>query len=198
MKFGVILGSVRPVRMSTRVGKMVERELIGRGHQVTIFDPAELNIPLLERPLHWYGPNEDKPEVLTQTYNQLKSQDAFVIITPEYNLSIPPALSNFIDHFPYDTWRWRCGSVISYSMGNFGGMLAAQQVRQMCSMISLVTLPSSLTLPNVQNQLDEDGSVTGERKQSIEKNLTKQMDELEFFANAVAAQKAKPEGVPFS
>lgn len=85
MKVGVILGSVRPVRMGTRVGTMVTEELERRGHSVTLFDPAVIDLPLLQKPLHWHGPNEDKPKILVDTYNLLKEQEAFIICTPEYN-----------------------------------------------------------------------------------------------------------------
>ena len=82
-------------------------------------------------------------------------------------------------------------------MGNFGGMSAGIQLRTMCSMIGLVALPSTLTLPNVQNQMDETGELQGERKESIQKNLKKQIDELEFFSNSIMDRKIK-ENVPFA
>ena len=87
MKIAIILGSVRPQRMSSRVGKMVATELDLRKHTVTMFDPADVELSLLERPLHWYGPSEEKPKKLVDLYMSLKDQDAFIIITPEYNLS---------------------------------------------------------------------------------------------------------------
>merc|ERR1712227_16707 len=110
MKIGVILGSVRPGRMGDRVAKMVSNELERRKHKITTFDPAQHNLGLLEKPLHFYGPSEDKPKQLLELHKQLCQQDAFVIVTPEYNFSIPPALSNFIDHFPYDCWTMKPGS----------------------------------------------------------------------------------------
>jgi len=85
MKIAVILGSVRPDRQATRVGKMVCSALEKRNHAVTLFDPAEINLPLLQKPLHFHGPNEEKPKILVDTYNSLKVQEAFIIITPEYN-----------------------------------------------------------------------------------------------------------------
>ena len=88
MKVAVILGSVRPYRMGPRVGKMVLAELEKRGHQSTLFDPAEIKLPLLEKPLHWHAPNEEKPQILVQTYESLKSHDAFIIVTPEYNFKL--------------------------------------------------------------------------------------------------------------
>ena len=96
MKVAVILGSVRPYRMGPRVGKMVLAELEKRGHQSTLFDPAEIKLPLLEKPLHWHAPNEEKPQILVQTYESLKSHDAFIIVTPEYNFKLVVKFSFFI------------------------------------------------------------------------------------------------------
>ena len=170
MKVGVILGSVRPNRMSDRVCTMLTEELERRGHNVTVFDPIEIDLPLLVD--YWIGPNEEKPKNTTQeltqkTNNSLKVQEAFIICTPEYNFrfdlgsmrcrllvqflfSIPPALSNFIAHFPYDSFQWKCVSIISYSMGPFGGVRCQAHLRSMCSIIGLTPLPTAIVLPVVQ------------------------------------------------
>ena len=87
LKVGVILGSVRPGRMGDRVGKMITNALVAKGHTPTTFDPAVSNLGLLEKPLHFHGPNETKPPILVDLHTQLKDQDAFVIVTPEYNFS---------------------------------------------------------------------------------------------------------------
>ena len=46
--------------------------------------------------------------------------DAFVIVTAEYNHSIPPALSNTLDHF-LEEYFWRPSAIVCYSAGAFGG-----------------------------------------------------------------------------
>ncbi|CBY07821.1 unnamed protein product [Oikopleura dioica] len=197
MKVGVILGSVRPGRMSCRVGEHVAGALKARGHTPKIFDPAESQLPLLEKPLHFYPPNQEPPAVLKKLQQELSEQDAFIFVTAEYNFNVAPALLNFVHHFPYNTWRWRTASVISYSMGNFGGMIAQQTLRQTLGVIGLAVLPSTVTLPNVQVQIDEQGNCIGERKESIEKNIGKLMDELDFFSTAVLAKKETSQ-VPFN
>ncbi|CBY30361.1 unnamed protein product [Oikopleura dioica] len=197
MKVGVILGSVRPGRLSSRVGEHVAKALEARGHTPKIFDPAENQLPLLEIPLHFFPPNQEPPAILKRLQQELNEQDAYIFVTAEYNLNVAPALLNFVDHFPYNTWRWKCASVISYSMGNFGGMIAQQTLRQTLGMIGLAALPTSVTLPNVQEQIDELGNCNGDRKQSIEKNIEKLLDELEFFSNAVLAKK-ETTVVPFN
>ena len=57
---------------------------------------------------------------------------------------IPPALSNFIDHFPYDCWSMKPGAIVTYSMGNFGGIVAGTQLRTMTHIIQLIAIPKGL------------------------------------------------------
>jgi len=189
MKVGIILGSVRPGRMGDRVAKMIAAKLEKRQHAITWFDPATHEVSLLQKPLHFYSEKEEKPEVLVDLHRQLCEQDAFVFVTPEYNFSIPPALSNFIDHFPYDCWTMKPGSVVTYSMGNFGGIVAGSQLRTMAQVIQIILLPKGLTIPNVHFQIDEDGQVIGDRVESINKNANRMLDDLDFLGNAIINQK---------
>jgi len=189
MKVGIILGSVRPGRMGDRVGKMIAAKLEKRQHAITWFDPAKHEVSLLQKPLHFYSEKEEKPEVLVDLHRQLCEQDAFVFVTPEYNFSIPPALSNFIDHFPYDCWTMKPGSVVTYSMGNFGGIVAGSQLRTMAQVIQIILLPKGLTIPNVHFQIDEDGQVIGDRVESINKNANRMLDDLDFLGTAIINQK---------
>ena len=71
--------------MAERVGKLVTAGIQARGHQPKLFDPMHENLPLLEKPLHFHGPNEEKPENLVRLHKELKDQDAFVFVTAEYN-----------------------------------------------------------------------------------------------------------------
>ena len=43
--------------MSKRVGEAIQTELEKAGHEVTLVDPATLDIPILKTPLHWYPGN---------------------------------------------------------------------------------------------------------------------------------------------
>jgi NADPH-dependent FMN reductase len=56
LKIPVIYGSVRSGRQGIKAARFVERQLRGRGHEVTLVDPAELQLPLLERMFKEYPP----------------------------------------------------------------------------------------------------------------------------------------------
>jgi NAD(P)H-dependent FMN reductase len=62
-KFVVMVWSVRADRQGIRAARFVERTLSGRGHEVTLVDPCELHLPLLDRMYTEY-PRGQAPAVL--------------------------------------------------------------------------------------------------------------------------------------
>ena len=71
--------------MADRVGKLVMAGIEARGHHPKLFDPMVEALPLLEKPLHFHGPSDTKPENLVRLHQELKDQDAFIIVSAEYN-----------------------------------------------------------------------------------------------------------------
>ena len=67
--------------MCERVGKLIQGAVVEKGHQVTLFDPMTIELPMLQKPLHWHGPNEDKPAVLVDTH----VYGLVLIIVPVYH-----------------------------------------------------------------------------------------------------------------
>src|SRR5688572_12467762 len=85
-----------------------------------------------------------------------KSADAFVVVTAEYNHSIPPALSNLLDHF-LEEYFWRPSAIVCYSAGQFGGVRAAMRLRAMLCELGTPSIPSLLPVPTVQDAFDDEG-----------------------------------------
>ena len=56
------------------------------------------------------------PEVLERLATRIRAADAFIIVSGEYNHSIPPALSNLLDHF-LEEYFWRPSAIVCYSAG---------------------------------------------------------------------------------
>ena len=49
LKLVLLVGSVRSDRQGIKAARFVERSLIARGHDVTLVDPVEARLPLLDR-----------------------------------------------------------------------------------------------------------------------------------------------------
>jgi NAD(P)H-dependent FMN reductase len=186
----VILGSVRRDRIGIRVAHFALTALKGRGHTVTLVDPLEFRLPLLDRMYKEY-PAGQVPEVLERLAAVIRAADAYVIASAEYNHSIPPALSNLLDHF-LEEYFFKPSAICCYSAGSFGGVRAAMQLRAMLAEMGMSSIPSILPFPQAQNMLDADGRPTGDRPGE---SANRFFDELEWYANALKSARAA--GTPY-
>lgn len=187
----VILGSVRSGRVGDRPAKYLVNRLKGRGHAPRLVDPmAEFRLPLLDWMYKEYPPGQ-APEPLNSLGEVIKSADAYVIVSAEYNHSIPPALSNLLDHF-LDEYFFRPAGIACYSVGPFGGVRAAVQLRAMLGEMGMVTVPSIQAFPKVADSLDENGEPLTDR---LAKPVDKFLDEVEWYARAL--KTARQNGTPY-
>jgi NAD(P)H-dependent FMN reductase len=186
----VIYGSVRSGRQGIKAAQFILQECLGRGHRATLVDPAEERLPLLDRMYKEYPPDQ-RPGNLERLATRILEADAFVVVSGEYNHSIPPALSNLLDHF-LEEYFWRPSGIVCYSAGGFGGVRAAMQLRAMLCELGTPSIPSLLPIPNVQDAFDDEGRPHDEQ---YHRRAGRFLDELEWYANALKAARAG--GVPY-
>ncbi|MCJ2131897.1 NADPH-dependent FMN reductase [Methylobacterium sp. E-045] len=186
----VILGSVRSERQGLRGARFVVRRLEECGIEAPLVDPAELKLPLLDRMYKEY-PKGEAPPVLEELATLYRRSDAFVVVSAEYNHSIPPALSNTLDHF-LEEYFWRPSAIVCYSAGQYGGVRAAMQLRAMMAELGAPSIASLLPIPRIGKALDAEGVPQEEWLSKVAKRF---LDELVWHAEALKAQRAK--GTPY-
>lgn len=186
----VILGSVRSDRLGIRAAHFLVAQLEARGFEAPLVDPAALKLPLLDRMYKEY-PKGEAPKVLEDLATLYRRADAFVVVSAEYNHSIPPALSNTLDHF-LEEYSWRPSAIVCYSAGQYGGVRAAMQLRAMMAELGASSIPSLLPIPRIQKALNEAGQPAEEW---LGKAAKKFVDELAWYAEALKAKRA--EGTPY-
>ena len=96
--------------------------------------------------------------------------DAYVVVSGEYNHSVPPALANLLDHFLEEYFR-KPSAIVSYSAGSFGGVRAAVVLRSMLAEMGMSSIPSTLPIPTVQSAFDDAGAPTDPRFQQTRRPL---------------------------
>jgi NAD(P)H-dependent FMN reductase len=136
-------------------------------------------------------PKGSAPPSLERLAALFRAADAFVIVSAEYNHSIPPALSNLLDHF-LEEYFWRPSAIVCYSAGPFGGVRAAMQLRAMLCELGMPSISSLLPVPRVQAALDVDGNPLDE---ALGRRFNRFAAELEWYAEALRARRAT--GVPY-
>src|SRR3974390_3288102 len=94
------------------------------------------------------------PAVLEGLANLYRASDGFIIVSGEYNHSIPPALSNLLDHF-LEEYFFRPSAIACYSNGAFGGVRAAMQLRAMLCELGMPSISSLFPVPRVLSGFDE-------------------------------------------
>jgi NAD(P)H-dependent FMN reductase len=79
-----------------------------------------MNFPMVKQPVHFLGPERTgAPQILLDCERQIRETDAFVIVSAEYNNSIPGSLKNFLDAFPDGAYGCKPSGIVCYSMGKF-------------------------------------------------------------------------------
>ena len=137
-----------------------------------------------------YRTNEAPPK-MTAISNILSNADGFLVITGEYNHSIPPALINTIDHFQHE-YFFKPSAIASYSIGNYGGVRAAAQLRSILAELGTPSISTMFPVENVHENFDLDGNALDT---SIEERSKIFLDEFTWYMNALKTARVK--NVPY-
>jgi NAD(P)H-dependent FMN reductase len=181
-KIAVVVGSMRSERHGIKVAKWVVSKLEEKNHDVSLVDPMELNLPILDK---MYKEMESPPEKLQKLQKILKEADGYVPITPEYNHSFSSALKNTLDYF-LEEYFFKPSAIVSYSMGPFGGIVAGNHLRQVLAEMGASAIPSQLPISKVHETFDNDGKLLDD---NYEKRFSKFLDEFEWYMSALTKQR---------
>lgn len=183
MKVVVILGSSRDGRMGERVSKLVLKEAENiEGWDVELLDLAEINLPMYH--------DANLPSMMNETYSNktvsdwsaiIKSADAYIVLTPEYNHSIPAVLKNAIDWL-YSEWGNKAAGIVSYSMAPYGGARAVEHLRNVLARLAVATVQTSTSIGSVHESISENGEPVSE---GIVATLRSEFAQVDSWAKAL-------------
>src|SRR6266571_8043983 len=129
MKVQIIEGSIREGRLGERVAKWVATEA-GKtaGFETELVRLVDHKLPLYDLPLVPEGGHEPfENEVVRRWSEKIESADAYIVVTGEYNHSIPGALKNALDYLFAEVGGKPAG-IVSYSNGVVGGARSAEHL----------------------------------------------------------------------
>jgi NAD(P)H-dependent FMN reductase len=125
-KIAVILGSIRPTRNGDKVANWITKLAKEYGQfDVELVDLKDYPLPLFDAPASdaWMPtPNE----TAAKWQAKLKEFDGYIVVSAEYNRSIPGALKNAID-WAYTPFVRKAVAYVSY--GSVGGARAVEHLR---------------------------------------------------------------------
>lgn len=173
MKFLVFLGTVRdstppkPARLGVRVTKAVLECLNSRytDYEIELVDALDYPTEPVFKP-HFAYPRSKAPSKLNQLAEKIESADGFVMVSPEYNHSMSPALANLLNHFGSSLFSYKPSAIVTYSAGQWGGMRAAVAMRTFLSELGCLPVSAMIHVPKAQEIFTADGSVQSQVDQN--------------------------------
>lgn len=117
-------------------------------------------INLQDLPIEAFHPDayRDKPDSVASLTDQVLSASGLVIVTPEYNGSMPGALKYFIDLWPYpDAFENRPVCFVGISAGGSGAVRPVEHLQGIFSYRYAAQLPRRVFISDIYSQLDESG-----------------------------------------
>jgi len=186
----VIYGSVRTARVGIRGAYFIKRSLEKQGHQVQLIDAMAYDLPLLDKMYKEYD-SEDVPAGLKEVAGILNWADGFVLVSGEYNHSIPPALKNLLDHFQSE-YHFKPSAIATYSVGPFGGVRVGPHLRAITGELGMPSIPSMFAMSGVGKSFDEKGKAL---ESAYEKRIQRFISEFDWYLSALKQQRET--GTPY-
>ena len=175
--------------MQTREGKIGNETVT---HDVTILDPLEIfsgSYPgitgELRKPTFFMG--KVSPEI-AQLQQKISEADCYLIISPEYNHVVPPALASLMGHFGGSLYKCKPSGIVTYSPGPYGGMRAAMTIVTMCHELGCLPVSKLCGLSAVGELLDVDGTPRDPKNRMLQQ-LPELLEQLEWMAIAMKNQR---------
>lgn len=162
MKFLVFLGTVRdsappnPPRLGLRVARACVEQLHQGGISAELIDPLDFDLGSIFKPHFAYAQGKASAQ-LQSLADKIAAADGYVMVSPEYNHSMSPALAHLLNHFGSSLFSYKPSAIVTYSAGQWGGARAAVGMRTFLSELGCLPVSAMVQIPKAHEVFAEDG-----------------------------------------
>jgi NAD(P)H-dependent FMN reductase len=198
MKLQIIVASTRPTRAADKVVPwVVSRAALHDAFETEVIDLRDWQLPMFAEHAGSIGDPQDpsySDQIVRQWNRKIAEGDAYIVITPEYNHSVPGELKNAIDSVFFSfAFRNKPMAMVGYSGGIGGGIRAIEHLAQIAVEVEAAPLRSTVLLPFVDRAFTPDGEPAD---QATEVSLQILLDDLAWWAAALRDARAAGELLP--
>lgn len=156
MNIEIVSGSARQQSITLRAAKHLQAHLgeIAPQHTTGLMDLKEYPISFIDRV---YSTPSQAPVEIQPLAERMFAADAFIVVSPEYNGTMAPSLSNWFNHFPKQLHK--AFGIVTGSNGALGGIRAAMDLQHFS--LALFGVPSAqmLVIGEVDKKFDPSGQL---------------------------------------
>jgi chromate reductase, NAD(P)H dehydrogenase (quinone) len=142
----------------------------------------------MKHPHFFFGKGE-APPAMDAMAATIRDADCYLIVTAEYNHTLPPALASMMGHFGGSCYAFKPSGIITYSPGPYGGARVAMALRPFLSELGCLPVSKLACLVSPGDMFEADGTPKDPAHRML-KQLPDLLDQLEWFAVACLNQKA--------
>jgi chromate reductase len=169
-----IAGSLRR-KSYNRAALRAATELLPEGAAIEIFELD--GIPGFNQ-----DDEQNPPAKVVELKRRIREADAVLIVTPEYNYSVPGVLKNAIDWAsrPYgdSAWNGKPAAIMGASVGTLGTARAQYHLRQMFVFLNMYTLNQpEVMISNASERFDAEGNLTHDATREFLRQLLQNLVE---------------------
>jgi chromate reductase, NAD(P)H dehydrogenase (quinone) len=152
LKILVIPGSLRTGSLNARLAAVAAYELAQAGAEVTRISLADFPLPIYDGDLQ---AKSGVPKNAVNLKRMIGAHHGVLIVTPEYNASIPPLVKNTIDWVTRvqdaheargQVFRRRAFAIAAASQSRLGGSRSLAALRLILSSCQALVIPNQLAL----------------------------------------------------
>jgi NAD(P)H-dependent FMN reductase len=192
-KLHVIIGSTRPGRAADLVAPwVIDRAQSHGGFDVEVLDLRDWALPMFTETFETVGDFNDptySSPVVRSWNHKIAAADAFLVITPEYNHSVPAVLKNAIDSvFVSFAFRNKPIAAVGYSGGTTGGVRAIEHLAQIAVEAEMMPLRTVTIFPQVFEAFTADHQPINP---VAEISLRITLDDLKWWSEILEAARDK-------
>src|ERR1700754_4443295 len=160
-KILVIPGSLRTGSLNAKLAATIALELVTAGVEVTRISLSDFPLPIYDGDLQ---AKSGVPKNAVNLKRMMGSHHGVLIVTPEYNSSVPALVKNTIDWIsrvqdPHETrgqvFRDRAFAIAAASGNRLGGTRALSALRLILTACHAMVVPNQLSLPFAEEAYDD-------------------------------------------
>lgn len=181
MKY-IIAGTDRIGSSTLKVAKVIQGIYRDLGETVEVIDLVEVK-PFLHTGPHYGVENSGLKPYL----DKVLQSEGLIVVTPEYNGSMPGVLKYFIDHLKFpESFEYRPVCFVGLSAGMFGGLRPVEHLQQIFSYRNAYMFPERVFIMASHKAIDAQGQIQDE---AIKGLLVKQATNFRKFTHALSTAK---------
>jgi chromate reductase, NAD(P)H dehydrogenase (quinone) len=162
----IISGTNRPGSNTRKVTAQVEAIYHALGVKTHLLDLAEMPPEIFSSTSY-----AEKPVAFKKFTDAILAADGLVVVTPEYNGSVPGILKYFIDMLPFpESFEQRPVCFVGLSAGIWGALRPVEQLQAIFGYRNAYVFPERVFMPGINQLLDKAGRFNSpEIKERLEK-----------------------------